>query len=138
MNYCPETVLVHSAFVLADKESGKNLNRVEKGECSRAVQLVSETIREVINEAPQADTRKLLQVEVRELEFKIHSWVFASLLKGYIGFDVGESPEEDYFHSFPPLPQFGVSFYLELVHDLGWGELLVEVRTEITITTRVF
>ena len=128
MNYCPETVLVHCAFLLADKEAGQSLIGAEKGNCRRVVQIVSEAIREVTREAIQDNTRKLLQVEMKELEFKIHSWVFTSLLKCYGVFGPGESPEEDYFDSFPPLPQFDINFYLQLVHEVGWGDLLVEVR----------
>lgn len=127
MNYCPETVLVHSAFLLADKEAGQSLNGAEKGKCGRLVHIVSATIREITREALRADTRKLLLGEVRQLEFKIHSWLFASLLKSYYSLDLDDSPEEDYFDSFPPLPQFGINFYLELVQDMEWSELLVEV-----------
>ena len=133
LDYCPETVLVQCAFLLADKEAGQSLIGAEKGNCRRVVQIVSEAIREVTKEAIQDNTRKLFQVEIKEIEFKIHSWVFTSLLKCYGIFGPGESPEEDYFDSFPPLPQFDIKFYLQLVHEVGWGDLLVEVRTYITM-----
>lgn len=127
MNYCPETVVVHTAFLLADKAAVRGLNELEKGKCSEAIQIVSGAIREITQKSPFGEKNKLLQIEVTELEFKIHSWVFYSLFRRYGGFEFGESPEEDYFDSFPPLPQIGVSFYLELVHEVGWNELLVEV-----------
>ena len=81
MNYCPETVLVHGAFLLADKEAGQSLIGAEKGNCRRVIQIVSEAIREITREAIQDNARKLLQVEMEEFEFKIHSWVFTSFVK---------------------------------------------------------
>lgn len=62
MNYCPETVLVHSAFLLADKEAGQSLNGAEKGKCGRLVHIVSATIREITREALLSTfpTQKLL------------------------------------------------------------------------------
>ena len=127
MNYCPETVLVHSAFLLA--ESVQKLDEIEKDKCSQVVKIVTGTVREITREVLRENTRKLRQIEVREIEFKIHSWLFYSLLKRSDCHDLGESlEEEDYFDSFPPLPQFGINFYLELVQELEWGELLVEVR----------
>lgn len=127
MNYCPETVVVHTAFLLADKEAVRGLNELQKDKCSKAIQIVSEAIREMTQKSHLDEENKLLQAEATELEFKIHSWVFSSLFRRYGGFASGESPGEDYFDSFPPLPQIGVSFYLELVHEVGWTELLVEV-----------
>ena len=127
MNYCPETVLVHTAFLLADKEAGQGLNELQKDKYSKAIQIVSEALREITQKSPLDEKNNLHQVEPTELEFKIHSWVFYSLFRRYGGFEFGESAEEDYFDSFPPLPQIGVSFYLELVHEVGWSELLVEV-----------
>ena len=129
MNYCPETVLVHSAFLLA--ETVKKLDEIEKDKCSQVVKIVTGTVREITREVLHENTRKLRQIEVREIEFKIHSWVFYSLLKRSDCHDLGKSlEEEDYFDSFPPLPQFGINFYLELVQELEWGELLVEVRED--------
>ena len=129
MNYCPETVLVHSAFLLA--ETVQKLDEIEKDKCSQVVKIVTGTVREITREVLHENTRKLRQIEVREIEFKIHSWVFYSLLKRSDCHDLGESlEEEDYFDSFPPLPQFGINFYLELVQELEWGELLVEVRED--------
>ena len=126
MNYCPETVLVHSAFLLA--ETVQKLDEIEKDKCSQVVKIVTGTVREITREVLHENTRKLRQIEVREIEFKIHSWVFYSLLKRSDCHDLGESlDEEDFFDSFPPLPQFGINFYLELVQELEWGELLVEV-----------
>ena len=127
INYCPETVLVHSAFLLA--ETVQKLDEIEKDKCSQVVKIVTGTVREITREVLHENTRKLRQIEVREIEFKIHSWVFYSLLKTSDYHDRGESLEEDdYFDSFPPLPQFGINFYVELVQELEWGELLVEVR----------
>ena len=127
MNYCPETVLIHCAFLLADKKAVQGLNEQEKDKCSKAVQVVSGAIREITQRLLVDEKHELLQVEVRELEFKIHSWVFYSLFRRYGGFGFSESPEEEYFDSFPPLPQIGVGFYLELVQEVEWSELLVEV-----------
>lgn len=125
MNYCPETVIVHSAFFLA--ESLQSLTKLEKGKGTKAVQIVSKAIKEVTGELLVDDKGRLPQVEVRRLEFKIHSWIFASLLKAYGGLKFDDSREEDYFDSFPPLPGMGVEFYLELLQEVGWNELLVEV-----------
>ncbi|KAJ7339439.1 hypothetical protein OS493_005837 [Desmophyllum pertusum] len=125
MNYCPETVLVHSAFLLANNVAARSLNELERGKCSQAVQIISGAIREITQESLLGE--KLLQVEVRQLEFKIHSWLFSSLFSSYGGLECGELSEEEYFDSFPPLPQIGVGFYLELVQEVGWSELLVEV-----------
>ena len=131
MNYCPETVLVHTAFLLADNEVVQGLNESQKGKYCRAVQVVSGAIREITQGSLDLDEEnEVHQVEVRQLEFKIHSWVFHSLCKGYVSSessDHEESPEYEYLDSFPPLPQFGVRFYLELVQEVGWSELLVEV-----------
>lgn len=124
MNYCPETVIVHSAFLLA--ESLQSLTKLEKGKGTRAVQIVSRAIKEITGELLVDDKGRLLPVEVRTLEFKIHSWIFASLLKAYGGLKFDDSREEEYFDSFPPLPGMGVGFYLELLQDVGWNELLVE------------
>ena len=40
MNYCPETVVVHTAFLLADKEAVRGLNELQKDKCSKAIQIV--------------------------------------------------------------------------------------------------
>lgn len=131
MNYCPETVLVHAAFLLADNDAVKGLNESQKGKCCRAVQVVSGSIREITQGSLGLDEKnEVHQVEVRQLEFKIHSWIFNSLCKRYVSSessDNEESPEDEYLDSFPPLPQIGVGFYLELVQEVGWSELLVEV-----------
>ncbi|KAL9988358.1 hypothetical protein ACROYT_G002795 [Oculina patagonica] len=126
MNYCPETVLVHSAFLLAHNEAVRGLNELVKGECSKALQVVSGAIREITQGALVDEKHELLQVEIRELEFKIHSWVFYSLFRSYGGFGFSESAEEEYFDSFPPLPKIGVRFYVELVQEVEWSDLLVE------------
>ena len=131
MNYCPETVLVHSAFLLANNVAARSLNELERGKCSQAVQIISGAIREITQESLLGE--KLLQVEVRQLEFKIHSWLFSSLFSSYGGLECGELSEEEYFDSFPPLPQIGVGFYLELVQEVGWSELLVEVCKYIAL-----
>lgn len=125
MNYCQETVLVHSAFLLAQSE--QSLTELEKGKCSRAAHIVSRAVKEITEELLVDDKGRLLQVEVRGLEFKIHSWVFASLFRGYGGLKFADSREADYFDSFPPLPQMGAGFYLELLQEVGWSQLLVEV-----------
>ena len=127
INYCPETVVVHTAFLLADREAVRGLIELEKNKCSKAIQIVSEAIREITQRSPLDEKNNLHQGKAAELEFKIHSWVFSSLFRRYGGFEFGESPGEDYFDSFPPLPQIGASFYLELVQEMGWNELLVEV-----------
>lgn len=127
INYCPETVVVHTAFLLAEREAVRGLDELEKGKCSKAIQIVSEAIREMTQKSPLDEKNNLHQMEATELEFKIHSWVFSSLFRRYGGLEFGDSPEEDYYDSFPPLPQIGVSFYLELVQEVGWSELLVEV-----------
>ena len=127
INYCPETVVVHTAFLLADREAVRGLNELEKGKCSKAIQIVSEAIREITQKSPLDEKNNVHQVKATELEFKIHSWVFSSLFRKYGGLEVGESPEEDYLDSFPPLPQIGVNFYLGLVQEEGWNKLLVEV-----------
>lgn len=128
INYCPETIVIHTAFLLADKEAVQGLNELEKGKCSKAIQIVSEAIREITQKSPLDEKNNLHQVKATELEFKIHSWVFSSLFRRYGDLEFGESTEEDYLDSFPPLPQFGVNFYVELVQKVGWSKLLVEVR----------
>ena len=128
INYCPETVVVHTAFLLADREAVRGLNELEKGKCSKAIQIVSEAVREITQKSPLDEkSNSVHQVKATELEFKIHYWVFSFLVRRYGNLD-GESPGEDYLDSFPPLPQFGVNFYLGLVHEVGWSKLLVEVR----------
>lgn len=131
LNYCPETVLVHCAFLLAHNEAGQSLVGMEKCTCSQVVRIVSETVREVTTQTRQTDCRKFLDAETKGLEFKIHFWVFTSLLKSYDTLDPGESPEEDYLDSFPPLPPFDINFYVSLVHEIGWADLLVEVRVYV-------
>ena len=128
-SYCPETVLIHSAFLLAHKEAEKSLSEMEKGGRSKVAQIVSETIREVTSANFEPFGHELLQTEIKELEFQIHSWIFTSFLNdiGLVAVDQDDSAEEDFFHSFPPLPPFGVEFYLELVHEIGWQKYLVEV-----------
>ncbi|XP_068734665.1 uncharacterized protein [Montipora capricornis] len=128
ISYCPETVLVHCAFLLADKEAGLGLAKVEKGNCRQVILIVSDSIREITARNLQADghVHKLHQTKIKQLEFQIHSWVFSSFLKG-IGFlDPDNLPEDDCFHCLPPLPPFNVEFYLDLLHEMGWEELLVE------------
>lgn len=127
MSYCPETVLIHGAFLLANKEAKKGLSEMEKGDGSKVARIVSETIREVTSAKFEPVGHNLLQTEINELEFQIHSWVFTSFLNGIGLVDQDDFPEDDFFHSFPPLPQFGVEFYLELVHKMGWQKYLVEV-----------
>ena len=129
VSYCPETVLIHGAFLLAHKEAEKSLSKMEKGGSSKVAQIVSETIREVTSANFEPVGHELLQTEIKELEFQIHSWIFTSFLKdiGLVAIDQDDFAEEDFFHSFPPLPPFGVEFYLELVHEIGWQKYLVEV-----------
>ncbi|KAK2553229.1 Gem-associated protein 4 [Acropora cervicornis] len=128
VSYCPETVLIHSAFLLAHKEAEKSLSEMEKGGSSKVAQIVSETIREVTSANFEPVGHELLQTEIKELEFQIHSWIFTSFLNdiGLVAIDQDDLAEEDFFHSFPPLPPFGVEFYLELVHEIGWQKYLVE------------
>ena len=129
MNYCPETVIVHSSFLLADKKAAKSLSSADKRTCCELAQIVSGTIREVTRELLGEETCKRLDVEVRGLEFKLHSWIFSSLLSRYQQNKVDGSIEEHYFDSLPPLPRFGISFYLEVVKELQWENLLVEVSS---------
>lgn len=131
MSYCPETVLIHGAFLLAHKEAEKNLSEMEKGGSSKVAQIVSQTIREVTSANFEPVGHELLQKEIKELEFQIHSWIFTSFLNGIGLVDQDDFLEEDFFHSFPPLPPFGVEFYLELVHEIGWQKYLVEVSGKL-------
>ena len=143
MQYSLKTVLVHSAFLHADKElnqRSRSLKKLTKEDCSvffglEAVNVVTQAILEArdccsLEEGNLSMTfTKILPSEVDALNYKFNAWIFRAWQKDTDKLVLRETfrKRNDYFSSFPPLPRFSTAFYLALVKELDWSKIFVEV-----------
>ena len=113
--YCPETVVLHSAFALVEREAAIPLADIDSRSSKDLVRILGHAYDEI-----DASHQKLGR--------HVHGWIFSELCRnGSQYFD----EEADKFKEFPPLPRFSCAFYLELVKRLQWGDLMQEVLTVV-------
>ena len=141
MQYCPETIIVHSAFSHVKRQlhnRSRSLRDLTKRECissaCETVSVVSGAIREATRglEYRQSSDSPLFPYEISNLNYKLNAWIFKTWQR-YREKSSGDrcvqhsKTQNDYFSCFPPLPHFNTAVYLSLVKDLGWSKIMIEV-----------
>ncbi|XP_032220052.2 uncharacterized protein LOC5519400 [Nematostella vectensis] len=119
MKYCPETVLVQSAFVFASRK--QDLAKVSRGCTSQIRDVIANTVNEVSNGLSyNGSKRTLLPAELSALHFKLHAWIY-SIWKSQYGI-----PCSRYFSEFPQLPSYNTACYVAVVKAVHWENLMIE------------
>lgn len=123
MDYCQETVVIQSAFLLAENMMNLEQN-LQKHELFSVVKIIKEAISE-ISEGLSIEKTPVLPIETYALHRKIHHWLHKAWRQGrYFSSD-----DVCYLERFPALPTFGTGCYVLIVKEMGWELLLAEVKT---------
>ena len=114
--YCRETVLLHSAFALVEKKALIPLANINRERSRELVGIISHTVEELMCGVGKQE----------ELRKQLNAWCFTDMCRSHWR---AYDEEMDKFQEFPPLPQFSIVFYVELVKELQWTDLVAQVRS---------
>lgn len=123
MEYCQETVIIQSAFLLANKMMNLEQN-LQKHEFVAVVKIIKEAVNE-ISQGLSINKNTVLPIETYALHRKIHLWLYKAWRQGRCF----NSTDACYLESFPAIPKFGTGFYILIIKEMGWELLLAEVKT---------
>lgn len=124
MRYCPETVVVQSAFFLGEKLANLE-DKTDK--LFPAVDVVEKAIVEVTRGLSIHGDQEfqLLPIEKQALHCKLHFWLYKTWCKSINSGHPDD--DDDDLDGFPTLPRFGTRMYVSIVHHMQWEQLLIEV-----------
>lgn len=126
INYCPETVLIQSAFFLGAKLT--NLDE-KTDSVLQAVEVIKAAIHEVSRGLALSGEQdfSLRLVEKQAVHCKVHFWLYKTWFKN-INIEQCNDDGDDDLDDFPILPKFSTKVYIAIIEQMQWEQLLVEVQ----------